>query len=170
MRINLPRSKFILALVVIMFSTGCAFIGNSIRANAIIYVNQTDKSTNDLQRVLHHSVYLLEVRSNAFFGWQLIFTDTYPEVVNLGDGRVAITEGITDYNRQTVTVKVNECVWDSALLHELAHIIQIQTLNEVDYNHANKSFWSRVKSLEEQMFDRCPADYKSSIRLNRVAQ
>jgi hypothetical protein len=147
-----------LVLVASLMLSGCM----SFSYNGMHIYNRSSALDEDVFRVVGYAARKTGY-PDMFKGWRVVFIDDYPERVDLGEGKVSVTVGITSYYTNTITVKVNSCIWDSALLHELFHIVQINVYGFPDYKHRDKIFWNKVADLETYMLQRCPKGYKKQF-------
>jgi hypothetical protein len=86
--------------------------------------------------------------------WQYRMVDGYGTIVELADG-------YTDINTLEIIISVfQDCLADSGLIHELAHVIHDYNARIYDGEHSDMEFWRKVKQIEENAIDDlCPADY-----------
>lgn len=149
-------NKYIFLLV---FLSGCFPLLSlpSMYRGINIYDRQMDTYLTDDQarEMIDYAIDKLGVEwSDMFEGYDFVFMSGYYGVLNQ-KGEVIAADGYTDVENKVVFIKVYKCHGDSALIHEMAHIIM------GDRDHTDTEYWDEIKQLDLQMTkDLCPPDYE----------
>jgi len=95
-----------------------------------------------------------------FDGWDFVFTSAWLGVP-LSDGRMALADGMTIVKDKVVFLKVHDCYGDSAILHEIGHVVRQHFGLPEDREHKDYEFWMIMKWMEDRMIDHfCPENYQ----------
>ena len=156
-------NKFILICILI---SGCSWFSYSSFSyqGFSVYNRQADTNMNHSQMmtIINHAVNNLNNRE-VLVKYDIVFTSAWlgrPRI----DGKIDIADGYTDIENKVIYIKVRECIWDTALIHEMAHIIQYEVHEIIDINHEVVSFWNKVYELENSSIEFCPKNYVRVLR------
>ena len=100
--------------------------------------------------------------SDKFFkNWDIIFMSDWLGIYG-PNNTIGIADGVTNYENKIIYLKVHDCFWHSAILHEMMHaLIFHKTGSKESYYHPHKGkIWNKVKSLNIKIRKKmCPLDY-----------
>lgn len=115
----------------------------------------------DIETVIDYIILALPVTfDQAYFNGYSIFITPDWVKVHTEDRHVILADGYTDPVTKRIFISyLRPCIADSALLHELAHILRPLGF---DRNHEDNRYWNWVRSLElNAIQDLCPPGYIS---------
>ena len=144
-------------IIILIFLQGCAYY----KINGYPIYNETPHSDEDVASAISYSMARIGHRE-FFVGWHYRFLNDYPEKVYLKDGTVAVSLGLSDFNFKIISIKINKCIWDSALLHEMAHVVQFRMEGVYDQRHKGQ-YWKNVETMEAETRIRCGMGYKQQF-------
>lgn len=92
--------------------------------------------------------------------WDIVFTSGWL-AIPIDKSRIYIAGGVTDIKNKIIYLHVAPCYADSALIHELGHVIKWHMGEDPDMNHEDFEFWLMIKLMGNRMVkDLCPIDYE----------
>lgn len=93
-----------------------------------------------------------------FEGYDFVFISNW--VNQSTSDEVAVGDGLTDLDNKVIYLMVRDCFADSAILHEMSHVIHADKRGNGDQNHIDKVWWSVMKIMSDNMIKHyCPLDY-----------
>lgn len=143
-----------------LFSYGCATFTHR---GISVYDRQKDTymTTSEMEKAIDYALDKLK-NEKMYDGWDLVFMSGYYGVMT-PDGKIIVADGATFHNKRVIFIKVYKCYGDSALIHEMAHVIVGDML------HRQKLFWEKIDEMGEKMAkDLCPKEYKTQKKLKRM--
>jgi hypothetical protein len=91
-------------------------------------------------------------------GWDVVFTNAWLAVPI--DGAMMIMPAMTNMEREAIFLRVNECHWDSGVVHEMTHVVLMATRGDGDVNHLLSSVWEEADGKDDKLRrSHCPAGY-----------
>jgi len=153
-------------LFLFLFVTSCA----SYTVNGIKVFDrqvETKFTEQEITELIELSIILVRGQ-NLFEGWDFVFTNAWT-VYSMNNKEVIIVPGIADPKDKVIFIKVRECLWDSAIFHEMAHIVRLHKIGDSDREHLDKEFWDDIERLENAVInDNCPYGYKRNDKVPRL--
>jgi len=131
-----------------------------------IYVHDNQGDTYMAEDEMEHLIaYALEQvgYEDIFEGWNMVFMSAWigiPEV----QGQMGVADGYTNLLDRVMYLRVRpSCYSDSAIIHEMGHVIEFfkKGLKDIRHQHKDRDFWDKNESYNKNMVNElCPEGYE----------
>lgn len=104
-----------------------------------------------------------------FKGYDFVFMSGW--LIQSGpNGNMVVGDGLTILEDKVIYLKIRGCFADSAILHEMSHVIHANGRGDGDQGHMDKVWWSVMSDMTDEMVKKfCPADYtRNDIPPSRI--
>jgi len=134
--------------VFIFILSGCATFTYR---NISVYNKQVDTFATQTQMKQLIDYAFEETGYESFFnGYNFVFTSAWLSQYQ-ADGSIIVGDGQTILKDKIIFLKVRSCFADSAIIHEMAHVVHFYKYGNGDQLHENKAWWDTVKTMSEKM-------------------